>query len=150
MTNVPTDHHADGDEPIRYPANHVVGVLDTRAQVDALVPDLIAAGFADADITVHAGMDSAEALDESTGRSGLANLAMRLAETLGIENSEMEQKERYEQALRDGKFVVLVAAADEAHKDRASAVLDEHAAHTVSFHGRFTIEELAPPEDEQA
>ncbi len=148
MTNVPTDQLADAEEPIRYPANHVVGVLDTKEQVDALVPDLITAGFTDADVAVHSGIDSAEALDESTGRSGIANLAMRLAETLGIENNEMEQKERYEQALRDGKFVVLVAASDEEHKDRAFAVFETHAAHTVSFHGRFTIEELAPPEDE--
>lgn len=150
MTNVPTDHHADANEPIRYPANHVVGVIDTKEQVDALVPDLTTAGFADADIAVHSGIDSAEALDENTGRSGLANLAMRLAETLGLENNEMEQKERYEHALRDGKFVVLVAASDEEHKDRAFAVLEAHAAHTVSFHGRFTIEEMAPPADESA
>ena len=44
----------------------------------------------------------------------------------------------------------LVAAADEEQKDRAAAAFDRHHAHTVSFHGRFAIEELAPPKEEQA
>ena len=149
MTNSPLSN-ADNNEPTDYPTNHVVGVLDTAQQVRALVPDLIATGFSDAHIEVHTGAGSAEALEESTGRSGLANLAIRIAETLGIENNEMEQKDLYEQAMRDGKFVVLVAAADEEQKDRAAAAFDRHHAHTVSFHGRFAIEELAPPKEEQA
>jgi hypothetical protein len=147
MSSVPTDHEADAGEPIRYPTNHVVGVVDTIAQVDALMPDLIGAGFADADVQVHSGAAQAEALDESTGRSGIANLAIRIAEKLGIENIEMERKELYEQAMRDGKFVVLVAAPDDEHKDRAAATLEKHGAHTVSFHGRFTIEGLVPPQE---
>lgn len=148
MSDASTPHDADAVESVQYPVNHIVGVVDTAKQVSALVPDLIANGFMDSEIHVHSGINRAEALDESTGRGGLAGIAIRLAERLGIENIEMEQKERYEQAMRDGQYVVLVAAPTENRKDRAAETLAKHDAHTVSFHGRFTIEDIVSPAEE--
>jgi hypothetical protein len=143
-----TDHVADEGDLINYPANHVVAVVDTAKQVSVLVPDLTNNGFLDSEIHVHCGVDYANELDASTGRSGLAGIAIRIAEALGIENVEMEVKSRYEQAMRDGHYVVLVAAPTEERKERASEILAKHDAHTVTFHGRFTIEDIVPPEDE--
>lgn len=145
MSTVPPNCDTDSSEPVRYPTNHVVGVLDTPEQVAALLPDLEANGFVDSEIRVYCGRDRADALDASTGRRGLAHIAMRFAELIGVENVEMKQKERYETALRDGKYLLLVAAPTEVQKDLASAMLIKHKAHTVSFHGRFTIETLVPP-----
>jgi len=147
MTEVPTNHAADSGEPIRYPTKHVVGVLDTAEQVAAVVPDLRANGFMDSEIHVHCGVDRADALNASTGRTGLANIAIRIAEKLGIEDTEMERKELYEQAMRDGRFVMLVSAPTDDRKDRAAEMLAKHGAHTVSYHGRFTIQGLVPPSD---
>ena len=94
---------SDSGEPVRYPTNHVVGVVDTVEQVTALLPDLKANGFADSDIRVHCGKDRAAALESSTGRRGLANLAIRIAEMVGVENIEMERKAFYERAMREGR-----------------------------------------------
>lgn len=138
---------ADSGEPVSYPINHVVGVVDTVEQVAALLPDLKAGGFADSDIRVHCGKDRAAALESSTGRRGLANLAIRIAEMAGLKNIEMERKEFYERAMREGRFVVLVAAPTDEHKDRASEALARHRAHAVSFLGRFTIESIVRPSD---
>ncbi len=134
----------------KYPANHVVGVVDTVQQVLELVPDLRSNGFADAEIHVHSGSAHADELEESTGRTGLAGVVIRIADALGIENDEMEVKSRYEQAMRDGHYVILVGASTEARKGRASEILAQHDAHTVTFHGRFTIEDIVPPDDKEA
>ena len=59
----------------------------------------------------------------------------------------MEYKEHYEHAMRDGRYVLLVEVPSEARKDRAAELLRGAGAHSVSFHGRFTIEGLVPPRD---
>lgn len=147
MSDLTDRFESDSSEPVRYPTNHVVAVLDTVEQVAALLSDLQANGFDDPDVRVHCGKDRAEALDASTGRRGLANLAIRFAEMVGLENVEMERKELYESAMSDGRFVVLVAAPTDERKDLATATLAKHRAHTVSFFGRFTIESIVAPKD---
>ncbi len=147
MTQAPAGPETDDGGLLEYPANHVVGVIDTVQQASALVPDLRSNGFLDSEIQVHCGASYAEELEASTGRAGLAGVAIRIAELLGIENVEMEVKSRYEAALRDGHSVILVAAPTEERKARASALLERHGAHTVTFLGRFTIEKLVPPDD---
>jgi hypothetical protein len=142
----PTPHDATaGDTRVRYPTNTVLGVIDAQEELERAVAALTGGGFLAEEIQVATGPAAADAVHASTGRGGLANLAVRIAERLGIQDDEMEFKSHYEQALRDGRFVVMVAAATEARKARATEVLREHGAHAVSFHGRFTIEGLVPP-----
>ncbi len=148
MNHHPTDVETGDGDLIEYPANHVVGVIDTAQQIAAVVPDLKSNGFLDSEIHVHCGTAYADELDNSTGRTGIAGVVIRIAEALGIENIEMEVKSRYEQAMRDGHYVILVAAPSEDRKERASDILAQHDAHTVTFHGRFTIEDIVPPDDE--
>ena len=130
-----------GESP-RYPVNHVVGVLETREQVESAVNALLAGGFLDSEIEVATGQASADALDATTGRSGLAHLAIRVAEKLGLSSEEMDLKERYEEALRAGRFVVAVLAPSDARKERAVQILKDHGCGAVHFLGRFTIESL--------
>ena len=129
-------------EFVRYPENHVVGVVDTPDQVRSAVDALSNAGFRTSEISVTSGRAAADALDASTGRTGLANLAIRIAERIGIANDEMEAKDRYEQALRDGQFTVSVLAPTDERKDVAANVLREHGGHFITFLGRRTIEFL--------
>lgn len=51
-------------------------------------------------------------------------------------------KDRYEQALHDGRFVVLVQAQTEERKRLAARLLEKDGGHFVNFLGRFTIEAL--------
>ncbi len=148
MTHNEEGHVAEEGNLVNYPANHVVAVVDTLSQVRALVPDLTANGFLESEIHVHSGVAHANELDESTGRGGLAGIAIRIAEALGIENVEMEVKSRYEQAMRDGHYVLVIAAPTEERKERVSEILAQHEAHSVTFHGRFTIEDIVPPDDD--
>lgn len=133
------------DEPIRYPVNHVLAVLDTQTQAEAAARALTANGFLASEVSVVTGPAAADALHAATGRRGLADLAVRIAERIGVQDDEMEFKSHYEAAMRDGRFVLLVAAATDERKDRAASLLREHGAHSISFHGRFTIEGIDPP-----
>lgn len=133
------------DAPIRYPTNHVVAVLDSEQQLTDAVEGLIGGGFIDTEVHVTCGTEAADRLKESTGRGGLAGLALRIADRLGIQDEEMEYKAHYAQAMRDGHFVLRVAAPTEERKARAAQILQERGAHSVSFLGRFSIEGLVPP-----
>ena len=137
--------HEQSTSEIAYPSDHVLGVLDTGAQLTAATQALQSGGFLPSEIHVMCGRAAADRLGDSTGRGGLAGLAIRIAERLGIENDEMKIKSRYEAAMRDGHFVVAVDSATDERKDRAAAMLREHGAHTVASFGRFTITGLVPP-----
>jgi hypothetical protein len=130
-----------------YPTNHVIGVINTDEEAARAVQALTVGGFLDSEIDVAAGRAAAEAMHARTGRTGLANLAIRIAERLGIADEEMEVKAHYEQALRDGRFLVRVDAPTEARKELAARILQEHGAHSVAYMGRFAIEGLVPPRD---
>jgi len=42
---------------------------------------------------------------------------------------------------------MMIRAAGEPRRERATELLRQHGAHTVSFHGRYTIEERIQPRD---
>ena len=126
----------------RYPTDHVLGVIDTRDQVREAWNALTSSGFLAAEVTVASGPAAADALDENTGRTGLAHLAIRIAEHLGVGNDEMAVKQRYEDALRDGRYVVAVLAPTEERRELAAMILRDHGAGSVNFLGRFAIEPM--------
>lgn len=152
MSGAPDHHDASNEapeaarEPIRYPENHVLAVLDTREQTTAAMVALTSGGFLDSEIEVGTGATRADELGAATGREGLASLLIRLAERIGAADEEMETKNRYEQAMRDDRFVLSVAAPTADRKDRAARILGAHGAHTVAYFGRRTIEYLVPPD----
>ncbi|HEY6826979.1 MAG TPA: hypothetical protein VI259_08975 [Gemmatimonadaceae bacterium] len=151
MTGAPDHHDArpasaePSRETTRYPTNHIGAVLDSRGAATAAVKALVAGGFLDSEIRLGTGTAAADELDATTGRRGLADLLIRFAEWIGITDEEMETKNRYEQAMRENRFVLAVAAPTADRKERATQILREHAAHTISFFGQHTIEHIAPP-----
>lgn len=152
MSGTPEEHRVTTDPPAgkadehtRYPLNHVVAVLDTQAQTMAVVEALRGGGFLESEINVITGAAAADTLDDSTGRTGLTGLVSRIADKIGIENIEMERKTQYENAMRDGKFVVAVLAPSDERKERATQILREHGAHTANYFRKFTIGGLIPP-----
>jgi hypothetical protein len=151
MTGAPEHHDAtdrtrtNAQEPVQYPANHLLAVLDTQEQVNAAVAALTAGGFLESEIHPATGVERADALGSATGHRGFVGMVIRLAERLGVADEEMETKNRYEQVMRDNRFVVAVAAPTEERKDRAAEILREHGGHTMAFFGKHTIEYLIPP-----
>jgi hypothetical protein len=131
-------------EPIQYPTNHVLGIVDTPEQLGSAATALTGAGFRDSEIDVSCGQVAADDLAATTGRTGLANVAIRIAERLGIADEEMEVKAQYEQALRDGRFVLLVLAPTEERRTLAAKILRDHGGHFINFLGRRTITAMHP------
>ena len=134
-----------GGGPFDYPTNHVIAVLDSSSQLSSALDALTTNGFLESEVHVSCGSDAAARLAESTGHRGLAGLAVRIAEKLGVADEEMENKDQYEQAMRAGKLVVRVAAPTDERKALASRVLHESGGSLVRFYGRFAIEDMAPP-----
>jgi hypothetical protein len=129
----------------QYPENHVLGVIDTAAEAAAAAAALTAGGFLASEVHVACGSDAAATLRAATGRTGLANVAIRIAQRLGVANHEMEVKATYEKALADGRFVLIVDAPTDTRRELATHLLGEHNAHAVAFLGRYSIEKLIPP-----
>ena len=148
MTEPRTDRdaaHAPADksaEPVRYPRNHVLGVVDSPEQLGAAMTALRDAGFLESEIDVVHGQAAADALDASTGHSGLTDFAMRLAERIGVSNDEMDVKRRYEHALRDGGTIVFVLTPTDERKELAARVLHESGGHLINYMGRFSWEAM--------
>jgi hypothetical protein len=135
---------ADGtSQPIRYPTNHVLGIIDKPEQLRSALAALESGGFLESELGVRCGEAMADVLAASSGRTGLSDLAMRFTDWIGLTNDEMAVKNRYEAALREGDFVVSVAAGTDERKDVAARILLDHGAHFVNFLGRYTMEMIA-------
>ena len=140
----PATHSANAPHrPIRYPTNAVLGVLDTPEQVSHAMTSLGDAGFWTSEIEVASGAAAADAVHASTGRTGFVGLVLRFAQWLGVRDDELEHKAHYEHELRGGHYVVVIQAPTERRKARATELLRKWGAHSLSFHGRYTIEELS-------
>jgi hypothetical protein len=139
---MPTTPPPTDDSPVRYPEDHVLAIVDSVDEVKAAVESLTGGGFLRSEVTVLHGPAAADRLGAGTGRTGLADLAMRLVASIGLPNDETSVKEAYETALRDGRFVVLVLAPTEERKTVAGQVLRAHGGRFVNFMGHFLIEDM--------
>jgi hypothetical protein len=134
---------SDEKETIPYPTNHVVGII-ASASVDSVLNDLRSANFQDSEVHVQQGTEVADQLAASSGHSGILGAILRIADHLGIREDELEEKHRYEEALREGNAVVLVYAPEEDRKDVAGKILNARGAHFINFLGRYTSERIKP------
>ena len=142
-----TSHEHDHKTPLsEYPQDHVVGTLEDRARLDAVMKSLTGGGFLASEIDVSWGPEAAAALREGTGRGGFTGAVMRLAERLGVTNDEMKLKDRDEDALDQGRILIAISAPSDARKDRAAAALHANGAQLVMYLGKFTITTLVPRE----
>ena len=83
-------------------------------------------GFLPSEIEVIHGAGASEKLRGNTGRSGLAHLAMRFAESIGMPNDETTIKNEYADGLRNGQLLVAVLAPTEERRRLAGRILEEH------------------------
>lgn len=139
----PTSRHFDqADEPLRYPDNTVVGVIESVKQLEDAVTALERGGFLESEIQVVHGQAAAARLSKATGRKGLTGLAMRLVASIGLPDDETAMKNHYAEALENGWFLGTVPAPTKERQQLASKQLHEHGGKFVNFLGRFTIEPM--------
>jgi hypothetical protein len=108
----------------------------------AAVADLTGGGFFDSEVTLACGVEQANRLRDSSGRTGLVGRVLQVVDQYGAGGDELDTKRRYEQALREGHLNVRVLAPTEERKRRAVEVLRKHGGHYINFFGRLTIETL--------
>ena len=128
---------------VRYPENRVLGLVENPEQLASTVNALTSGGFLQSEIEVICGSAAAERLRENTGRTGLAHLAMRIGESIGMPNDETAIKNRYADALKQGKLLVAVLALSDDRKAEATRILQANGAVGVLFFGKNLIERPA-------
>jgi hypothetical protein len=133
---------AEGSNPIQHPTDHVVGILDTQDQTNCSVDGLVGGGFLESEIGIGHGPKEADRLDATSGRRGGQDWWIRGFQRLGLENAEIELKERYEQALRDGATAIAVLAPTEDRKDLAAKILAGCDAHFINYFGRLKVQRI--------
>jgi hypothetical protein len=127
---------------IPYPLNQVVAIVHSPEEATAALHALTNGGFLESEVLLASGAEAADRLHATSGHSGLLDRVLRIADRLGVRDEELEDRDEYEQALRNDEFVVRVLALTEERKQRAAELLRQHGARHVHFKGRFTIEEL--------
>jgi hypothetical protein len=131
--------HARDEQSVQYPENRMVAIIDDRDQLRDAIDALTSGGFLASEIEVLHGAAAAKKLQEETGRSGLANLAMRFIEAIGLPNDELALKNHYADALADGRFLISVSASSKERQRVSANVLREHGGEDVHFFSRYTI-----------
>jgi hypothetical protein len=139
--DAPQSSHSPADDtPIRYPENRTLGVLDSEDQLTDALEALATGGFLQSEVEVLCGPAAGERLRASTGRTGYAHLAMRLIESIGLPNEELEIKNEYADAIGEGRFLVSVSTPTEERRQVAARLLREHGGSSVRYFGRYTIQ----------
>jgi hypothetical protein len=126
-----------------YPEGRVLAIVETTDQLCDVVKALVTKQFLASEIEIVHGAVSADKLAESTGRGGLANIAMRLTSKIGLPNDEMAMRNRYEEAMRDGQFVVAVTTPTDERKVLASQVIHDHGGQFIHYFGQRTFEVMS-------
>lgn len=127
------------EQPVQYPENRMLAIIDSREQLREAIEALTSGGFLASEIEILHGAAAAKSLQEETGRSGLAHLAMRLAAAIRMPNDELELKSHYADALADGRFLISVLAPSEDRQRIAAQLLRAHGGADVRFFSRYTI-----------
>ena len=125
---------------VGYPTNRLLAVIDDPPEAAAALAELKAGGFADRDLEILRGEESADRMDGTGQVSGwLSRLRRAFDFTL---MDQLVDFAAYERALRDGRTVVMVHVHGDAPKEAAHQVLKRHRGHFINYYGRFATEEL--------
>ncbi len=127
------------EQAVQYPENRMLAILDDRDSLREAIDALTSGGFLTSEIEILHGAAAAKKLQEETGRTGIAHLAMRFVEAIGLPNDELALRSHYADALADGRFLVSVSAPSETRQRVAAQLLREHGGEDVRFFSRYTI-----------
>jgi len=129
-----------GGRTIRYPTNHVLGIVDRPADAEAVVAELTAAGFPEGDVTLLAGEVAAQRIDGLGRRHGLMTRILRVVQFMTMDQTP--DFALYEGAIRDGRTVVAAYSPTRDRMLRARDILGTHGGYFLNFYGRVNTEEL--------
>jgi hypothetical protein len=128
---------------VKYHENHVIGIMPTAEDAISALGTLTESGFLETEVTLTCGVEIADRIRASSGRSGLIGQVLQVVDQFGAGGEELEARHQYEEALREGKCNVLVLAPTEERKRLAAEILRKHGGKFINFFGRLSIEQLA-------
>ena len=128
------------DDFMLYPTDHVVGLVDSEADLHAAVADLSILDPAPDVVKALHGEIGQHILDAEGDEHGFYGLIARALQSYSIERSNLE---KFESALRKGSYVVTVPAPNDQHK-AVGDVLARHGGHTIYYYGEWVVIELKP------
>jgi hypothetical protein len=128
---------------VKYHENHVIGIMPTAEDAMSALGTLTQSGFLETEVTLTCGVEIADRIRASSGRSGLIGQVLQVVDRFGGGGEELEARHEYEKALRDGKLNVLVLAPTEERKRLAAEILRKHGGKFINFFGHLSIEQLA-------
>lgn len=135
--NPATTATASGAGPMGYPtADSVLAAVDPQ-ELGALVPALIAAGFAP--IGILAGQAGLRRLQQTAGESGIGGVLRRMQMSLG---GDLDFVVQAQQDVAQGRAIVNIEVEGEAGKERARAVFLQHGGQHITYFSRWAIEAL--------
>jgi hypothetical protein len=120
------------------PIYHVVGLLTEQSEIPGLSSDLAAAGVDVSAVEILCGEQGARILDVHGRYHGLRARIVRAFQQLGYDETTLAI---YDEALRDGEFVLHVPARP-ADRGRLAALLQRHHVHDVGYFGPGTFEQF--------
>lgn len=128
----------DEDSFSAYPTHVIFGVVDSRAQADAILEGLYALGYAEQAVNAVAGHEAVESVDLEGERAGLRGRLVRALQRLGGEYRAMEH---YVADLEAGRHVVTAPADNDEDRDAVVALFKEHGAERIA-HFKPTVVEF--------
>jgi len=120
------------------PIYHVVGLLTEKSEIPALSSELAAAGVDVSAVEILCGEQGVRILDAHGRYHGLRARIVRAFQQLGYDETTLAI---YDEALRDGEFVLHVPARP-ADRGRIAALLQRHQVHDVGYFGPGTFEQF--------
>jgi len=129
----------ENDNFLTYPANRVIGIVNTSEDLYAAVTELNNNGFEKEQVQVLCGETGAERLD-TTGEHGFLAKFYRFVEKFGVESKHLSE---YKSELLDGRFLVAINVRDKDERARVGDILKAHGGHRINFYGKLAIERLS-------
>jgi UDP-N-acetylmuramyl pentapeptide synthase len=137
---MPTTPHEDSrlHDLVHYPVGYLMGILRDVRLAEQAAQRLRDAGYTDVVI-----FNGPVALESIRRREHAANPVTRAWGRLSIYlESESDARQATLDALRQGHAVVMVYASGGAQEEQVVDILLAHAAHALTYFGRWTITEL--------
>ncbi len=117
-----------------YPAHKVLGVFNKPENVKETIDDLKVKGVHEKDIEV---ICNSGQIDFSGEESGWWGRIVRSLQHLGSEGRYLD---RYEQELKDGNMLLIVAAHGDGEKQKVKEILYSNGGHRLTYFGNWIIE----------
>ena len=131
----------EGRDFIRYPTDHLFGIIDEPDQAGSAIVALRSAGIDDDSVSTFHGDAGAIRIDASGSSHGLFARLIRISQAMSMDG---DQSQRYEDEARNGHTVIAVHIDDDDVRDQALGILKTHHGHYINYYRRLHSENLVP------